>query len=41
MERDIKAGLEAGFDVYLTKPLDISLLMVELEKAFGNVVVED
>ena len=41
MERDIKAGLEAGFDAYLTKPLDISLLMVELEKAFGNVVVED
>lgn len=41
MERDIKAGIEAGFDAYLTKPLDISLLMNELQKAFGTVVVED
>jgi len=41
MERDIKAGLGAGFDVYLTKPLDISLLMAELQKVFGELVVED
>ena len=41
MAIDIKAGLDAGFDVYLTKPLDISLLMKELQKVFGEVVVED
>ena len=41
MQRDIQAGLDAGFDVYLTKPLDINLLMKELEKVFGTVVVED
>ena len=41
MQRDIQAGLDAGFDVYLTKPLDINLLMKELEKVFGKVVVED
>ena len=41
MAVDIKAGLNAGFDVYLTKPLDISLLMKELQKVFGEVVVED
>lgn len=41
MQSDIKAGLDAGFDVYLTKPLDITLLMKELENVFGTVVVED
>ena len=40
MQMHIDAGLEAGFDAYLTKPLDISLLMKELEKVFGKVVVE-
>jgi len=41
MAVDIKAGLDAGFDAYLTKPLNISLLMKELQKVFGEVVVED
>lgn len=41
MQSHIDAGLEAGFDAYLTKPLDIQLLMHELKKVFGKVVVED
>lgn len=41
MNQDIKIGMDAGFDAYLTKPLDIRLLMTELEKVFGRVVVED
>ena len=41
MKSDIQAGLDAGFDAYLTKPLDITLLMKELEKVFGEVVIED
>ena len=41
MQAQIDEGMAAGFDAYLTKPLDISLLMKELEKVFGTVVVED
>lgn len=41
MQSDIQEGLNAGFDVYLTKPLDITLLMAELEKVFGHLVVDD
>jgi len=41
MQSDIQAGLDAGFDAYLIKPLDITLLMKELEKVFGALVVVD
>lgn len=41
MQAQIDEGLAAGFDAYLTKPLDISQLMKELETVFGKVVVED
>ena len=41
MQGDIQEGLAAGFDVYLTKPLDITLLMNELEKVFGTLVLDD
>jgi len=32
----VKEGLEAGFDAYLTKPLDIELLVHELERVFNG-----
>ncbi|MFC1672931.1 ATP-binding protein [Pseudomonadota bacterium] len=41
MQSDIQAGLDAGFDVYLTKPLNIDALMAELEKVFGEVVLDE
>ena len=41
MQSDIQAGLDAGFDAYLTKPLDITLLMDELKKVFGKLVMDD
>jgi len=41
MKSDISEGLDAGFDAYLTKPLDITLLMEELEKVFGHLVIDD
>jgi CheY-like chemotaxis protein len=36
MPREIKAGLEAGFFRYLTKPLDVNLFVETLSQALGH-----
>jgi CheY-like chemotaxis protein len=34
---DIEAGLKAGFDAYLTKPIKVSDLMRTIERTFANI----
>ena len=34
--QDIEAGLKAGFDTYLTKPIKVSELMGAIEKILEN-----
>ena len=36
----VEEGLKAGFDAYLTKPFDIAKLVAELERVFGEQVVQ-
>ncbi len=37
MPQDIEAGLRAGFDGYLTKPIKVSELMKAIEETLGKV----
>lgn len=36
MPRDIERGLEAGFDRYLTKPLDLPTLLATIDSFVGT-----
>ena len=36
MPRDIERGLDAGFDDYLTKPVDSTFLMAAIGKALAD-----
>jgi len=39
MPQDIEAGLRAGFDGYLTKPIKVSELMHAIDKALDDIAV--
>lgn len=35
LQVDIKRGMQAGFDAYLTKPLEIQLFLAKLDDLLG------
>ena len=40
MQDDIRRALQAGFDLYLTKPIDVPRLLAEIDRLLGAAAID-